>query len=232
MALTFIEYLREKIHPDNCVSIKNNRIILKEEHSDSKLKEIIVNFDSKKYDTFLMTLDENNLSIQQKRKMFPYFKEDICSSVDYVLFVNEKNTEDYFNFHIELKSQKPENREILKKHITSQKIIKFILTALYLKNLKEYRNIGQKIKFPKQFYESTIVLYKSNLSGTKQEIKEKQYKMEPYKGCISEKWSYYTKGLAVASGQSRVNLKEFLVYFKKNILQSKNEICYELYLNT
>lgn len=29
------------------------------------------------------------------------------------------------------------------------------------------------------------------------------------------KWSYYTKGLAVASGQSRVNLKEFLVYFKK-----------------
>lgn len=56
--------------------------------------------------------------------------------------------------------------------------------------------------------------------------------MEPYKGCISEKWSYYTKGLAVASGQSRVNLKEFLVYFKKNILQSKNEICYELYLNT
>lgn len=29
MALTFMEYLREKIHPDNCVSIKNNRIILK-----------------------------------------------------------------------------------------------------------------------------------------------------------------------------------------------------------
>lgn len=127
MALTFIEYLREKIHPDNCVSIKNNRIILKEEHSDSKLKEIIVNFDSKKYDTFLMTLDENNLSIQQKRKMFPYFKEDICSSVDYVLFVNEKNTEDYFIFHIELKSQKPENREIFKEayHISENHKIYF-----------------------------------------------------------------------------------------------------------
>ena len=51
---------------------------------------------------------------------------EICKSVDSVILVQEVNAQNYYFFHIELKSKRPDDTEIFKKYISSinQNIIK------------------------------------------------------------------------------------------------------------
>lgn len=227
--MEFIEYLTGKIHLDNSIFIEKNKIKVKEENNDSKLREVIINYKAEKYDVFLMTLDENNLL--NKKKMFPYFKNDICSAVDYILFVKDKNTETFFIFHIELKSQKPKSKEILKKHITSFETLDFILKMLYLKMIKEYQEENKVAKFPSKIYESFIVLYKNNNVKNKDKIIKNYYNMEACKGIFKEELFYYTEGIIVNSKKlnSVINLKDLCEYFKKNIKEKSIEICEKIY---
>lgn len=229
--MEFIEYLKKIIHSDNSIDIKGSKIILKESNSNSKLQEVSMNYNSEKYDVFLMTLDENNLL--NKKEMFPYFIIPVCSTVDYVLFIKDKETAKYFIFHIELKSQNPKKKNILKKHITSSKIIDFILNVLYLKILKESdKNI--KIKnFPSEFYQAIIVLYQNNNQKTKikNEIEKRSYEQLHYNGTLKEEIYFYTKGLVIRSSKpnSVINLKDLCEYFQRNIKEKSIEICEKIY---
>jgi hypothetical protein fuD12_00370 len=225
----FIEYITEKIHLDNSISIEENKIKIKEENNTSKLREVIINYKPEKYEVFLMTLDENNLP--NKKKMFPYFKNDICSAVDYILFVKDKKKETFFIFHIELKSQKPKSKEILKKHITSFKTLNFILEMLYLKTLKEYKEENKEIEFPSKIYRSLIVLYKNSNMRNVNKIIENSYNMETCKGTLKKKLFYYTEGISMDSknSNSKLNLKDLCEYFEKNIKAESVEICKKIY---
>ena len=40
--MDFIEYITEKIHLDNSISIEENKIKIKEENNTSKLREVII----------------------------------------------------------------------------------------------------------------------------------------------------------------------------------------------
>ena len=227
--MDFIEYLTKKIHSNNNIFIEKSKIKVKEDNNDSKLREVIINYKPEKYDVFLMTLDENNLS--NKKKMFPYFKNDICSAVDYILFVKDKNEGNFFIFHIELKSQKPKSKEILKKHITSFKTLDFILEMLYLKMLKESQEENKLAKFPSKIYQSLIVLYKNSNIKNKDKIIKNYYNMEACEGIFKENLFYYTEGVLVSPKKlnSIINLKDLCEYFKKNIPEESISICGEIY---
>lgn len=231
--MDFIEYITEKFHLDNSISIEENKIKIKEENNTSKLREVIINYKPEKYEVFLMTLDENNLP--NKKKMFPYFKNDICSAVDYILFVKDKKKETFFIFHIELKSQKPKSKEILKKHITSFKILNFILEMLYLKTLKEYKEKNKEenkeIEFPFKIYQSLIVLYKNPNMRNGNKIIENSYNMETCKGTLKKKLFYYTEGISGDSknSKSKLNLKDLCEYFERKIKAESIEICKKIY---
>lgn len=227
--MDFIEYLTKKIHSNNSIFIEKSKIKVKEDNNDSKLREVIINYKPEKYDVFFMTLDENNLS--NKKKMFPYFKNDICSAVDYILFVKDKNEENFFIFHIELKSQKPKSKEILKKNITSFKTLDFILEMLYLKMLKESQEENKSAKFPSKIYQSLIVLYKNNNIKNKDKIIKNCYNMEVYEGIFKENLFYYTEGVLVSPKKlnSIINLKDLCEYFKKNIPEESINICGKIY---
>lgn len=227
--MDFIEYLTEKIHLDNSISIEKNKIKVKEANCDSKLREVIINYKPEKYDVFLMTLDENNLP--NKKKMFPYFKKDVCSAVDYVLFVKDKNKDTFFIFHVELKSQKPKSKEILKKHITSFKTLDFILEILYLKILKESQEENKKIEFPSKIYQSLIILYKNPNTRNRDKIIKNSYNMETCEGIFKKNLFYYTEGLLVnpKRSNSNLNLKDLCEYFEKNIKEKSIGICEKIY---
>ena len=119
---------------------KHNNVKIKE-FKETKLKEVRVYFEVDNYNVLQITFDINNLEkMEDKVNIFPYFNGEICKSVDSIILVQEKNTENYYLFHIELKSQKPDNTEIFKKYISSIKMLKFIFDVLYLKYREESRN--------------------------------------------------------------------------------------------
>ena len=134
---------------------KHNNVKIKE-FKETKLKEVRVYFEVDNYNVLQITFDINNLEkMEDKVNIFPYFNGEICKSVDSIILVQEKNTENYYLFHIELKSQKPDNTEIFKKYISSIKMLNFIFDVLYLKYREESRNF----KFPEKIVNMPILFF-------------------------------------------------------------------------
>ncbi|WP_339055328.1 hypothetical protein KSU07_08975 [Fusobacterium animalis] len=193
-----IDYLNEIISDD--LKVKSNsasQLTLSESEAEAKLREVILNFPQNKYRMLLITLDRSNLSDSSsymKNNIFPIFKKE-CSSVDYILFIKENNTNKYYVFHIELKSN-PNlcvPKKLLKKHFTSLKIVDFILTSTYLYTLKscpdDYKNL------PTEIYEGFVLISGISSGISQREFIEKDYNnSKKYKGQIS-KIKYYFKGI-------------------------------------
>lgn len=151
----FFDYCRNALHKDFFIVPKHNNVKIKE-FKETKLKEVRVYFEVDNYNVLQITFDINNLEkMEDKVNIFPYFNGEICKSVDSIILVQEKNTENYYLFHIELKSQKPDNTEIFKKYISSIKMLKFIFDVLYLKYREESRNF----KFPKKIVNMPILFF-------------------------------------------------------------------------
>jgi len=151
----FFDYCRNALHKDFFIVPKHNNVKIKE-FKETKLKEVRVYFEVDNYNVLQITFDINNLEkMEDKVNIFPYFNGEICKSVDSIILVQEKNTENYYLFHIELKSQKPDNTEIFKKYISSIKMLNFIFDVLYLKYREESRNF----KFPEKIVNMPILFF-------------------------------------------------------------------------
>ena len=151
----FFDYCRNALHKDFFIVPKHNNVKIKE-FKETKLKEVRVYFEVDNYNVLQITFDINNLEEMEDRvNIFPYFNGEICKSVDSIILVQEKNTENYYLFHIELKSQKPDNTEIFKKYISSIKMLNFIFDVLYLKYREESRNF----KFPEKIVNMPILFF-------------------------------------------------------------------------
>ena len=151
----FFDYCRNVLHKDFFIVPEYNNIKIKE-FKETKLEEVKVYFEVDNYNVLQITFDINNLEkMEDKVNIFPYFNGEICKSVDSIILVQEKNTENYYLFHIELKSQKPDNTEIFKKYISSIKMLNFIFDVLYLKYREESRNF----KFPEKIVNMPILFF-------------------------------------------------------------------------
>jgi hypothetical protein fuD12_00370 len=151
----FFDYCRNALHKDFFIVPKHNNVKIKE-FKETKLKEVRVYFEVDNYNVLQITFDINNLEkMEDKVNIFPYFNGEICKSFDSIILVQEKNTENYYLFHIELKSQKPDNTEIFKKYISSIKMLNFIFDVLYLKYREESRNF----KFPEKIVNMPILFF-------------------------------------------------------------------------
>ena len=144
-----------KIH---CIKIfffapEYNNVKIKE-FKETKLKEVKIYFDTDNYNVLQIVFDINNLE-NSKVNIFPYFNGEICKSVDSIILTQEKNTGNYYLFHIELKSQKPDNTKIFKKYISSIKMLNFIFDVLYLKYREEKRNF----EFPERIVSMPILFF-------------------------------------------------------------------------
>ena len=219
-----IDYLKEIISDDLKVkSNSNSQLILSESEEDAKLREVILNFSPVDYSVFLITLDRSNLSDDSscmKNNIFPIFKKE-CSSVDYILFMKENNTNKYYIFHIELKSNPdlcvPKN--LLKKHLTSLKIVDFILTSTYLHVLKshpdDYKNL------PTEVYEGFILISGISSVVSQRGFINKDYNSSGrYEGEIS-KIKYYFRGILV---KSRNKINEIKIRELSNLAISSTKI--------
>ena len=133
----FFDYCKNTLHKDFFIVPEYNNVKIKE-FKKTKLEEIKVYFETDNYNVLQITFDVNNLE-NLKVNLFPYFNGEICKSVDSIILVQEKNTENYYLFHIELKSQKPDDTEIFKKYISSIKMLNFIFEVLYLKYKEKNR---------------------------------------------------------------------------------------------
>lgn len=151
----FFDYCRNTLHKNFFIVPEHNNVKIKE-FKETKLEEVRVYFEADNYNVLQITFDINNLEkMEDKVNIFPYFNGEICKSVDSIILVQEKNTENYYLFHIELKSQKPDNTEIFKKYISSIKMLNFIFDVLYLKYREESRNF----KFPEKIVNMPILFF-------------------------------------------------------------------------
>ena len=151
----FFDYCRNTLHKNFFIVPEHNNVKIKE-FKETKLEEVKVYFEADNYNVLQITFDINNLEkMEDKVNIFPYFNGEICKSVDSIILVQEKNTENYYLFHIELKSQKPDNTEIFKKYISSIKMLNFIFDVLYLKYREESRNF----KFPEKIVNMPILFF-------------------------------------------------------------------------
>ena len=108
----------------------------KNKENDTGLHKVKVLFDQNKYQVLKLTLDINNVS-ENIKKLLPFFKKEI-SSVDNVLFVKRLKDNQYFLFHIELKSKTIDDK-LVKKYYSSAKLLCFIFEMLYLNYIAIYR---------------------------------------------------------------------------------------------
>ena len=151
----FFDYCRNTLHKNFFIVPEHNNVKIKE-FKETKLEEVKVYFEADNYNVLQITFDINNLEkMEDKVNIFPYFNGEICKSVDSIILVQEKNTENYYLFHLELKSQKPDNTEIFKKYISSIKMLNFIFDILYLKYREESRNF----KFPEKIVNMPILFF-------------------------------------------------------------------------
>ena len=127
----FFDYCKNTLHKNFFIVPEYNNVKIKE-FKETKLEKIKIYFETDNYNVLQITFDVNNLE-NSKVSLFPYFNGEIYKSVDSIILVQEKNTENYYLFHIELKSQKPDDTEIFKKYISSIKMLNFIFEVLYLK---------------------------------------------------------------------------------------------------
>ena len=189
----FFDYCRNVLHKDFFIVPEYNNIKIKE-FKETKLEEVKVYFEADNYNVLQITFDINNLEEMEDRvNIFPYFNGEICKSVDSIILVQEKNTENYYLFHIELKSQRPDDTEIFKKCISSIKMLNFILEILYLKYREESRNF----KFPEKIVNMPVLFFSEHnkrlKSQKKKEIKllEKKFSSNKYINFENDTYYYY-----------------------------------------
>ena len=189
----FFNYCRNTLHKDFFIAPEYNNVKIKE-FKETKLKEVKVYFDTDNYNVLQITFDVNNLKkIENMVNIFPYFNGEICKSVDSIILAQEKNTENYYLFHIELKSKKPDDTEILKKYISSIKMLNFIFEILYLKYREESRNF----KFPEKIVNMPVLFFSEHnkrlKSQKKKEIKllEKKFSSNKYINFENDTYYYY-----------------------------------------
>jgi hypothetical protein fuD12_00370 len=100
--------------------------------------------------------------------IFPYFNGEICKSVDSVILVQEVNAQNYYLFHIELKSKRPDDTEIFKKYISSIKMLNFIFDILYLK----YKEKSRNFKFPEKIVNMPVLFFSEHNKRLKSQRKK------------------------------------------------------------
>lgn len=159
------KYLQENLSFDILIpqEEQNKRKIIKvkEEKEGAKLKEISISYDKEKFEVLALTLDINNIKEDSKiTNLFPYFSNNkICSSTDAILLVKDYSKEErLYIFYIELKSEKIEPLNILKKHLFMKKCVKHILDTIYIRNIVDSSKYKKdSLEFPKELYEGAIV---------------------------------------------------------------------------
>lgn len=223
--MNFFEYLREKLSDKIIIEPEiflGNKYLLPivENKDDAGLKKVNIYFDKKDLEILAITLDENN--IVGDNRLFSYFKRTLCNSSDAVLLVRKKGIEDeLYIFYVELKTSKIDNKDILKKHIFSQKIISYFLEMIYYRNIFDKENID----FPTKIYESMIVFVKSASSrelksGKKSDKNFSEYHIEDWKGEYKNKLSYCTE-YVVTNSEGETIRKIQLSNYLKNSLKEK-----------
>ncbi len=142
----------------------------KNKENDTGLHKVKVLFDQNKYQVLKLTLDINNVG-KNLKKLVPFFKKEI-SSVDNILFVKRLKDNQYFLFHIELKSKTIDNK-LVKKYYSSTKLLCFIFEMLYLNYIdeKEKRKQILDFEFPKKIYNVPVLIASKSSSGGIDEIR-------------------------------------------------------------
>ena len=219
----FFDYCRNVLHKDFFIVPKHNNVKIKE-FKETKLEEVRVYFEADNYNVLQITFDINNLEkMEDKVNIFPYFNGEICKSVDSIILVQEKNTENYYLFHIELKSQRTDNTEILKKYISSIKMLNFIFDVLYLKYKEESRNF----KFPEKIVNMPILFFSKHnkrlKSRKKKEIKllKNKFSSNKYVNFKEEYYYYYYNFMGNSKGV--IQLRE-MCSKGKNMRMSLSEV--------
>lgn len=162
---SLFKYLQESLAVEILIpqEEQNKRKIIKvkEDKAGAKLKEISICYDKEKFEVLALTLDVNNIKKNSKIvNLFPYFLNNkICSSTDAVLFVKERSKEEkFYIFYIELKSEKTESLNIIKKHLFMKKCIRHILDTIYMRNIVDsLKDKKDSLEFPKELYEGAII---------------------------------------------------------------------------
>ena len=162
----FFDYCKNTLHKDFLIVPEYNNIKIKE-FKETKLEKVKIYFETDNYNVLQITFDVNNLE-NSKVSLFPYFNGEICKSVDSIILVQEKNTENYYLFHVELKSQKPDDTEIFKKYISSIKMLNFIFEVLYLK----YREKSRDFKFPEKIVNMPVLFFSEHNKRLKSQRKK------------------------------------------------------------
>ena len=189
----FFDYCRNALHKDFFTVSENNNVKIKESKDDAKLKEVKVYFDKEHYRVLQITFDINNLEKSENIiNIFPYFNGEICKSVDSVILVQEVNAQNYYLFHIELKSKRPDDTEIFKKYISSIKMLNFIFDILYLK----YKEKSRNFKFPENIVNMPVLFFSEHNKKLKSQknketkLLEKEFSSNKYVN-FKEEYHYY-----------------------------------------
>ena len=189
----FFDYCRNVLHKDFFIVPEYNNIKIKE-FKETKLEEVKVYFEADNYNVLQITFDINNLEeMEDKVNIFPYFNGEVCKSVDSIILVQEKNTENYYLFHIELKSKRPDDTEIFKKYISSIKMLNFIFDILYLK----YKEKSRNFKFPENIVNMPVLFFsehnkKLNSQKNKEtKLLEKEFSSNKYINFENDTYYYY-----------------------------------------
>lgn len=230
------KYLQENLSVDILISQeeKNKRKIIKvkEEKEEAKLKEVSISYDKEKFEVLALTLDINNIKQNNNiTNLFPYFSNNkICSSTDAILLVKDYSKEErLYIFYIELKSEKVEPLNILKKHLFMKKCIKHILDTFYIRNIVDSsKDKKDPLEFPKELYEGAIIF---KIGNSKErhlpKIKYSNYfETKDLKGKFFKKAVRYFWNLR-EKANSKIELKSF---FNEEVLEkSEYEIQNFLY---
>ncbi|WP_462354956.1 hypothetical protein [Fusobacterium ulcerans] len=243
----FFDYLQEKINDDikiNSSGVMYNgfsKIEIIETGNESrevttqskKLKKLILEADSNKYDFFIFTIDENNVEEHLEKGLFPYFRDRcLCSSSDAILLVQKKgDLENIYIFYIELKSGIVNYEQILKKHIFSKHITKHILDLLYFKSIVGSDDTpGKDRGFPIKIHEGMIV-FTTTLNTQEQKTGEKplinfiEYNTR-FRGSHLNELRYYKLGVKVDNnGEStgkKILIDNFIKSRNLNTVEIKN----------
>lgn len=213
------KYLQEKLSSDILISQeeqnKRKIIKLKEEKEEAKLKEVSISYDKEKFEVLALTLDINNIKQNDKIiNLFPYFSSNkICNSTDAILLVKDYSKEErLYIFYIELKSEKTEPLNILKKHLFMKKCVKYILDTIYIRNIVDSsKDKKDSLEFPKELYEGAIIF---KIGNSKERVlpkikysnysETKDLKGKFFKRAVKYFWNLKEKS------NSEIKLKSFL----------------------
>lgn len=158
---SFSEIIKEKLYLEEQKNKGTN---------NTGLHKVEVLFNPCKYQVLKLTLDINNVG-EKFKSLLPFFKKEI-SSVDNVLFVKRLKDNQYFLFHIEIKSKTIDDK-LVKKYYSSAKLLCFIFEMLYLNytDEKEKRKQILDFEFPKKIYNVPVLIASKSSSGGVDEIR-------------------------------------------------------------